>query len=728
MWRRIERWWYGKVYRVPTVLQMEMLECGAASLAMILAYHQIWIPLERLREECGVNRNGSKASMLLKVAHDYGFDAKGYRWSTETLQKVKSPVIIHWDFNHFVVLEGFHKGYAYINDPASGRRRLTMDEFEESYTGIALQILPTPAVKPMGHQYSVMAEIGAKLVKDKWAALYVGILALLMVVPGLATTVLQQIFVDDVLSGKHPDWMFNVCLALAIALVVVGIMNVLQVTVLTFWHRKIIITDSADLFRHILRLPMRFFHQRYVAEIASRMTFIDSIGHMLSSSAATIVVDIFVALFFLALLLQYSVPLTLIGVGLSVVNLVVFLVIRRRLTDLNMRIQQDRGKEYGTVMNGLLMMETIKANGNEQEFFSRWAGYKTKVMIGKQEIALWNTMIQIVPVFLGGIDGALVMTLGGFSIMDGVLTAGGFIAFQSLMSYFKEPFSQITTLSIELQTTEMEMRRINDIWRYKVDSLHYSSEPSKVDVTTKLSGELLMKDVVFGYSTAEPPLLTGFSLHLKPGQWIAVVGASGGGKSTVAKLVTGLYEEWSGEVRFDGHLRRELSRDVIVSSISSVDQDILLFTGTVRQNITLFDETIPHHVVVQAAKDACIHDDILCLDGGYDAVVGEGGFNFSGGQRQRLEIARALARNPSILVLDEATSALDPVTELQVLSAIRNRGCACLFVAHRLSTIRDCDEIIVLDKGQIIERGTHEELQSRNGMYRWLLEDRVNKE
>ena len=469
---------------------------------------------------------------------------------------------------------------------------------------------------------------------------------------------------------------------------------------------------------------MQFFNQRFAGEVAGRVGYNESIAGVLSGPAATAVLNFFVAIFYLLLLLQYNVTLTLIGVFFSAIDFVIFFALRRHLTDLNMKIQQDAGKEYGTTMNGLMMIETIKANGNEADFFAKWAGYRAKVLAASQDVALWQMTATIIPTLLSGINGALIMTLGGFSIMEGVMTAGMFMAFQSLMGSFQAPVSALLGLGSTLQSTEMQMQRLNDVQKYEIDDLNCGEERKSDGPVMRLNGELELKDVDFGYSPLEKPLINKFSLHIKPGHWVAVVGASGSGKSTVSKIVTGIYEEWSGEVRFDGKIRRELPRSAIVNSVAAVDQDVFQITGTVAQNLTLFDDSVQRSDIIQAAKDACIHEDILQLEKGYESEVTEGGLNFSGGQRQRLEIARALATNPSLLVLDEATSALDPMTEQVVLENIRRRGCSCLIVAHRLSTIRDCDEIIVLDKGVVVERGTHREMIQHDGAYRRLIEER----
>ncbi|MBR1646424.1 MAG: NHLP family bacteriocin export ABC transporter peptidase/permease/ATPase subunit [Selenomonadaceae bacterium] len=710
--------------KVPTILQMEATECGAASLSMILAHYKLWLPLEKLRQECGVNRDGSKASCVIRAARNRGCTANGYRWNADRVREVKEfPLIIHWEFNHFVVLEGIKGDTVYLNDPAMGRRTVKWDEFRTSYTGVALRVVPNENFKPEGRRYNIFKAVAEKLAQDKWAVLFVLLLNLGMIIPGLASPVFSQIFLDDILTRKHPDWMFNFCLAMTVSFIVCGVMNWLQAVILTRWQRKLTLADSSSFFWHLLRLPMQFFNQRYAAEVASRVNFNESIAGVLSGPAATAILNLLVAIFYLLLLLQYNVTLTIIGVAFSSVDMIIFFALRRHLTDLNMRIQQDAGKCYGVTMNGLSMIETIKANGNESDFFSKWAGYRAKVLSASQDAALWQMTSTIIPTLLGGINGALIMTLGGFSIMDGAMTAGMFMAFQNLMGSFQAPVNALLGLGSTLQSTEMQMQRLDDVRRYEIDDLNCRDEEISGNIE-RLSGELELRNVSFGYSPLEKPLLNNFSLHIRPGHWVAVVGASGSGKSTVAKIVTGIYEEWSGQVLFDGKIRRELPRAAIVNSVAAVDQDIFQITGTITENLTLFDSSVEKADVIQAAKDACIHDDILQLDKGYDAQVSEGGLNFSGGQRQRLEIARALAVNPSLLILDEATSALDPVTEQTVLENIRRRGCSCLIVAHRLSTIRDADEIIVLDHGNVVERGTHREMIQHDGAYRRLIEER----
>ena len=727
---RIRQFFAGKErVKVPTVLQMEATECGAASLAMILAYYGRWLPLEFLRQECGVTRDGSNADNLLKAARRQGCVAKAFAGRSEVLRKKEFPLILFWEFNHFLVLEGFQGDTVFLNDPAMGRRTVTWDEFLTSYTGVYMKITPSENFKPEGEPYSIVKTVAAKLREDKWALIFLMVLGLCMIIPGLAVPVMSQIFIDDVFSLKHADWIVKLLIAMFGTMVMLGIMTAMRAAVLTYWQKKLTSADSSGFFWQVLRMPVTFFQQRYAADIASRIQFNESTAEVLSNQAATALLDLLVALFYLLLLFQYSVPLTLIGISISVLDIFVFLYMRRRQTDLIMRIQQDASKAYGVLMSGLMMVESIKANGSEGDLFAKWAGYAAKASVATQEMKLWTMKVKLLPLLLGGLNSALIMTVGGFSIMEGIMTAGIYTAFNNLIAKFHEPVQKLLSLGNVLQNTEMQMRRLDDVRRYKTDSLNYPDENQTVSFTgNRLSGELTLKDVSFGYSPLDPPLIEHFDLHLEPGRWAAVVGSSGSGKSTLAKLVAGLYEEWSGEILFDGVKRREIPRPVIVNSLATVDQDVFQISGTVRQNISMFDKSVPSTDIVQAAQDACIHDDIIQLQGGYDAEVTEGGLNFSGGQRQRLEIARALAFNPSLLILDEATSAIDPMTEQKCLENIRRRGCTCLIVAHRLSTIREADEIIVLERGKVAERGTHRELISHDGPYRRLIEERDQQE
>jgi NHLM bacteriocin system ABC transporter peptidase/ATP-binding protein len=718
-----------RVHHTPTLLQMEATECGAAALGIILSYFGRIFPLETLRAECGVNRDGSRASNMVKAARKFGLATSGKRLDAKAVlsetRKRRIPVVIHWNFNHFLVLEGSKGNRIFLNDPATGHRTVDMEEFGNAFTGIALFMSPGPGFKRGGKKFSVTKVVAKKLMKEKGALAFVLIVGLLMIVPGLASPVFDQVFVDEILSGRHADWTLDLMIAMGVAFFMNGLLSFLRELILIKWQTKLTLSDSSGFLWHILRLPAAFFQQRFSGEIATRVSFNETVATTLTGEAATAVLDILVAVFYLALLIQYSPSLTAIGIFFSCVNILLLSALRKRLMEMGMRIQQESGKAIGTAVNGLQAIETLKANGNEADFFSKWSGYKAKENEGMQRVNLSAQMMTVAPSFLNGLNTALIMLVGGFSIMDGLMSSGIFIAFRGLMGSFLGPVTKLLGLAQTLQTTETQMRKLNDVRRYETDSINYPERPARPTRKKKLTGLVEFRDVSFGYSPLESPLIENFSFTIKPGRWVALVGASGSGKSTVAKLASGLYHEWSGQILFDGARRIDIPKDTLVASIACVDQEIYLFSGSVRENISLFDPSVPYADIRAGAADAMINDDIARLERGYDYRISEGGANFSGGQRQRIEIARALAVNPSLLIFDEATSALDPMTEEAVLTNIRRRGCACLMVAHRLSAFRDCDEIIVLENGKVVQRGTHNEMTASDGPYRRLVSVRT---
>jgi NHLM bacteriocin system ABC transporter peptidase/ATP-binding protein len=711
--------------RVPTVLQMEAVECGAATLAMILAYHRKLVPLEEVRVAAGVSRDGSKASNMVKAARAYGMVARGFKKEPAELRGLPVPMIVHWNFNHFVVLEGFAKGKAYLNDPAHGPRVVSDDEFDQSFTGVALTFEPGPEFVPGGEGRSLLASLRRRLLGLHGAVLYVVLAGLALVLPGLLVPTFSRVFVDDVLVKGMGEWVRPLAWFMAATALVVALLTLLQQRYLLRMEARLAIGTSARFLWHVLHLPLQFFTQRFPGEIASRVGINDRVAQLLSGELATSTLAAIVVVFYAALMFRYDPVLASVVVLTAGLNILALRWVSRRRADLSARLLQDRGKAIGTAMGGLLNIENLKATGSESDFFARWSGYYAKAANAQHQLALQTTLLSAVPPLLLALSTALLLGVGGLRVMDGRLSMGMLIAFQALMLAFLAPVTSLVNLGSTLQEVRGDMNRLDDVLRARTERMDEPApaegEPAPVAAPSRLDGRLELRRVSFGYSRLDPALIQDFSLDLRPGMRVALVGGSGSGKSTVARLVSGLYEPWAGEVLLDGIPRAAVPRPVATSSFAVVDQEVFLFEGSVRENLTMWDPTVPDADLVEAARDACIHEDISARAGGYAGSVEEGGRNFSGGQRQRMEIARALVNRPSVLVLDEATSALDPAVEQRIDDNLRRRGCTCLIVAHRLSTIRDCDEIVVMDGGRIVQRGTHDELRDADGPYRALI-------
>ena len=709
----------GRRVKAPSILQMEAVECGAASLAMILAYYKKFVALEELRVACGVSRDGSKASNVVKAARQYGLQAQGFKIEPQGLRKLTLPLIAFWNFNHFLVVEGFAEGKVYLNDPAMGRRVVSDEEFDRAFTGVVLAFEKGPQFQPGGRAPSLIDGLQRRLVGAKTALTYLVLAGLLLAVPGLVIPVFTSVFIDTILVAGLQSWLLPLTMGMLLTMTLLGVLTWLQKYYLLKLETRIALGTSARFFWHTLRLPVGFYHQRSAGDIGSRVGINNRVASILSEDLANAVLSVITALFFALVMLFYDVTMSLITIGVVAINFAVLQYVSRHRKELNQKLSIDRGKVLGTSMNGLMLIETLKASGSELDFFSRWAGYQTRLMNSMQEMNRTSIVLDLLPKFLTAMNSAMILGVGGMRVMHGDMTIGMLVAFQALVASFITPVNAIVALGGKIQSFQGDMNRLDDVMRYPCEDISENSDAAPT--AARLSGALELRNVTFGYSRLEPPLLEDFSLILKPGQRVALVGPSGCGKSTISKLVAGLYQPWDGQILFDGKQRHELPRRQLLNSLSTVDQDISLFSGTVRDNLTMWDSTVPEPVLVAAAKDACIHDIISARPNGYDSVVAEGGVNFSGGQRQRLEIARGLVLSPRLLVLDEATSALDPVTEKTVETHLRRRGCSCLIVAHRLSAIRDCDEIILLEKGKVQERGTHEQLIQLNGYYARLI-------
>lgn len=733
LWQIFQQIWqklFGRSKRTktPTIIQMEAVECGAAALSIILSYFGRFVPLPKLRQDCGVSRDGSKASNVLKASRIYGLEAKGLKKPLEKLSEIEPPYIIFWQFNHFLVVEGITKEKVYLNDPASGPRTVSWSEFDEGYTGIVLVMKPGEEFTKGGKKPNVLVALQSRFSKVAGALAYCLLAGFLLALIDLVVPVFNQIFVDEILIQGRMDWLRPMLVAMAITAIFQGILTLLQLKFLRRLQIKLSVGMTGGFLWHILRLPMGFYAQRFAGEISNRISLNDQIAEVLSGQLATTIIDILMLVFFAIVMFQYDVVLTLMVISFSAINLLTLRWIYRQRVDANQRMVQDYGKAAGTSIAGLQYIETIKASGVESDFFSKWSGYYTKAINSQQELGVTNQVLSTLPTALTALSSALLLTVGGWRVMNGHLSIGMLVAFQGIVGNFQQPVNSLVSFAGTLQEMEGNINRVDDVLNNPIDpavenkeKLFVNSQSPKEFVNPRLKGYLEIKNLTFGYSRLDPPLIEKFSLSVQPGQRVALVGGSGSGKSTVAKLVAGLYQPWSGEILLGELERKEIPQQTLVNSITMIEQDIFLFEGTVRDNLTLWDSTLQDRHLKRACQDAAIDDVVNSLSGAYNSTLQEGGGNLSGGQRQRLEIARALVNNPSIVIMDEATSALDAETEKIIDRNLRNRGCTCLIVAHRLSTIRDCDEIIVLEKGKVVQRGTHEELWQQEGLYAQLI-------
>jgi NHLM bacteriocin system ABC transporter peptidase/ATP-binding protein len=708
--------------KVPVVMQMEALECGAASLTMILAYYGKWIPLEQVRADCGVSRDGSNAKNILKAARSYGLNAKGYRYEPEGLKENgKFPCIIHWNFNHFVVLDGFKGGKAYLNDPAKGSYSVPMEVFDKSFTGICLMFDPAENFEPGGAPKSVLMFAKKRLKEAETAMVFVALTTLITALLGIITPAFSRIFMDRLLTGENPEWFLPFIFALGGISVIQLIVEWIKAVYSLKINGQLSAVGSTAYMWKVLRMPMEFFSQRMAGDIQQRQRMNASAAQSLVETFAPLALNTVMLVFYFIVMLRYSPILTLVGVASIFINLVVSKIISNKRINITRVQMRDAGKLAGSTVAGIEMIETIKASGAENGFFEKWAGYQASVNTQQVRFERLNQYLGMIPELVSSLANIAVLILGVYFTINGKFTVGMIMAFQGFLSSFTAPAQTLISAGQTLQEMRTQMERVEDVMEYPTD-VNCSRDGISEDAEySKLSGSVELKNVTFGYSRLAEPLIRDFNLTLKTGSRVAFVGTSGCGKSTLSKLISGLYKPWEGEILFDGKPIEEIDRSVFTGSLAVVDQDIILFEDTIANNIKMWDDSIEDFEIIMAARDAQLHEDIMRRDGGYSYKITEGGKDFSGGQRQRMEIARVLAQDPTIIILDEATSALDAKTEFEVVRSIKDRGITCIVVAHRLSTIRDCDEIIVLDNGEVVERGTHDELYAKGGVYTQLV-------
>ena len=710
------------VAKVPVIMQMEALECGAACLAMVAAYYGKWVPLEQVRRDCGVSRDGSNARNVLVAARSYGFAAKGYRYEPDSLRTDgQFPCIIHWNMEHFVVLNGFTKDKAVLNDPARGLVSVSMEEFDRSFTGICLILEPGADFTPGGKPKSVLEFARHRLKGAGPAIAFMVLCTIIGSLLGIIQPAFSRIFYDRLLTGQNPEWF----MPFMAALIVFSCLQVFIAGVQMLYSNRInarfAVVGSTSFLWKVLHLPMDFFSQRLAGDIQARQSSNAGVANALVNTFAPLSLQLIMMVFYFVVMVRYSWQLTLLGLVSIAVNMAMARVISQKRINLSRVQMRDGGKLSSATVSGIEMIETIKASGAENGFFGRWAGYQASVNTQQMRSARMEQILGLIPSVISVVCSSAITIAGAWLTMNGQFTVGMIAQFQGFLSSFSGPIGSLISAGQSLMEMRTEKERIEDVMQYPDDPAFHTAPDEAEGSFEKLSGMVELKNVTFGYSRLAQPLIRDFNLTLKPGSRVALVGASGCGKSTVAKLISGLYQPWSGEILFDGQPMGSISREKLTGSLAVVDQDIVIFEDTIANNIRMWDTSIEDFEVTLAAWDAQIYHDIMRRDGGFQNKLTEGGKDLSGGQRQRLEIARVLAQDPTIIIMDEATSALDAKTEYEVVSAIRNRGITCIVVAHRLSTIRDCDEILVMDGGLVVERGTHEELMARGGRYTELV-------
>jgi NHLM bacteriocin system ABC transporter peptidase/ATP-binding protein len=713
-----------KSWKTPVQIQMESVECGAAALAILLAHYGRHVPLEQLRAECRVSRNGSNARDLLFAAREHGFEGAGYQMEVDELQRLHGPAIIYWAFQHFMVIEGFSRRWGRtvvrVNDPAGGRRTMALDEFDAGFTGVVIMVRPGPDFEQGGARTSTVAALRSRRVSAGRALVLVLLASLLLVVPGIIGPAFNRVFLDSVLSGSSPSYFWPLLGVMACTVAASFLISSVQRRALARTEAWMSLVSAAKFVRHLLRLPMGFFLQRKAAELEQRVGYNERVAEVIARDLVINAVNMLLIVFYAVFLLRYSLLLGAIGIGMAVLNVVLLQRVIAARRAINDAVNADVGGLVCTTYHTLRTIETVKATAGEDIAHMRWAGFYAKVLGAQQRIGVPTALLAVVPPFLAGVNSAFILLLGGMRVVDGVMTVGTLIAFQSLLAGFNRPISELTNLSSRMQSLGTEVVRLKDVEDYPVDSSVVEEDGDKVE-HTRLSGMLVVKELSFCYSEGEPPVISDVTFTLAPGGRVALVGSSGSGKSTIGRLIAGLVEPTTGVIVMDGRPRQEHSRTVLAASVGYVDQDVTLYAGSVKDNLTMWDDAMPDELVMAALDDAEMLETITGRPGGIHANLGEDGANLSGGQRQRLEIARALAAQPTLLVLDEATSALDPETERKVIDNLRRRGCSAVVIAHRLSTIRDADEIIVMDKGKVVERGTHDQLMSRGQTYPGLV-------
>ncbi len=709
--------------RVPCLTQMSAIECGAACLAMILRYYGRKTSISEIRERYGVGRDGLSALSIVKAARNYGLRVRAISLQTNDFRFVHLPAIVHWAFNHFLIVERWSPHFVDVVDPASGRKRLTAEEFDEGFTGVVITLEPgehfvrrtTPTTQITVRMYV------KQYIKQAPKVLFQIIGAsLLLQVFGLAVPVLTKVLVDQVIPFDLTNTLTLLGVGMLVLLLSQMVTMQLRTSLLVYLQARIDTQITPNFFEHMLMLPQRFFEQRSNGDILARVTSITVIRDIVSSHLISTLLDGSLIVVYFLILLSQSLTFSFLVLIIGLLQVALLLATNPAIRMLANRELAAIGKSQGYTTEVLTGIATIKAAGAEQRAFERWSNlFFDQLNISVRHNYLTATIGTFMAT-LSTLAPMLLLWVGAIQVLNGTMEVGTMLALNALAGIFLAPLVSLVSTGQELQVVRAHLERIADVVEAETEQ-----DIQQVQPAPRLTGRISLEHVSFRYDPNASDVLKDITVHIEPGQKVAIVGRTGSGKSTLGKLLLGLCLPTDGEILYDGIPLRTLNFQEVRAQFGVVTQDSTIFSGSIRQNITFNDPDLGMEDIIETALAAALHDDIMEMPMEYETFVSEGGSALSGGQRQRLAIARALAHTPVILLLDEATSALDVITERIVEQNLKALACTQIIIAHRLSTIHNADTILVLDQGAIVEQGSHRELLAKGGYYARLIHNQL---
>lgn len=712
-----------KRVKTPTILQMEATECGATSLSIILAYYGLYISSEKAREMCGVSRDGSKAINIVKAARMLGMDAEGLVvQDIQALRLIEAPFIVFWKFEHFLVVEGIKKNKVYVNDPATGPKVISIEEFDKSFTGVVLLIAPGEDFKPSGKEEQSLWGLLYNYFKSDFPELsYIFLISIVLAIPQASLAFFIEFFIDNIVINEQTQWMTGFIGSMVFVITSIVILFWIQQYFIIRYKLLFSIKNVPLFFRKLLHLPMSFYTQRSSGDVANRMLVFDAISEKITKAISESVNSMLMIAIYSVIIIMINHVIGMVTLAITLINFSILILAKRKIADLASRFSYDQAKMFGIEYSGVQMIEELKFMSGENKFFSRWLGFKSKIIQTQQRIDFYTALISLLPSTLYFLNLVLLVIFSLHFVVQGTISIGGVIAIYTLILLISAPVINIMDHFLKINELKTDLVRIHDVALASKRTRVVNKKMKKKDLHTDHLIEI--KKLTFGYSVLEAPILSDINLKIKKGHSIAITGISGGGKSSLLNLACGLYEPWLGEIYFNGKNIKNIPSKELYSKIAYVDQNIFLFEGTIRDNITMWDNSINDARINKVLKAVCIYDTIIAK-GGLDYNINEGGTNISVGQAQRIELARALLKSPELILLDEVTSALDTVTEARIYENLRKMDCTFLIVAHRLSAIKHCDQIVLIENGSITESGSYEELMQQNGRFKeFILKD-----